>query len=207
MTMMSGMMTKDKVPVEAGILFTGENVNCIIDVSKLQTEEKTMQFTDELFKIFVEQLGDTVYRYAVIHLKSEAEAQDVYQEVFLKLYEKQPEFESMEHAKAWLLRVCINMCKNKLRYSFMHSHKELDERVNNIADKTSENENQVDIVHYLKQLPEKYSRIIYLYYYEEYKSAEIAEICEMKESTVRSLLKRGREKLKEILVKEGISNG
>lgn len=166
-----------------------------------------MEFTDELFKTLVDEYGDTVYRYAIIHLKSETDAQDTYQEVFLKLYERQPEFENMEHAKAWLLRVCINMCKNKLRYSFMHSHGELDERVQNMADDSQKDESDIDMVYYLKLIPEKYRRILYLYYYEEYKTMEIAKICETKESTVRSLLKRGREKLRVILEKEGIANG
>lgn len=187
--------------------FTGEGRNCIIVHKEHKKEVSTMQFTDELFKTLVDEYGDTVYRYAIIHLKSETEAQDTYQEVFLKLYEKKPEFENMEHAKAWLLRVCINMCKNKLRYSFMHNHGELDERVQNMADNSQKDESEIDMVYYLKLIPEKYRRIIYLYYYEEYKTMEIAKICEIKESTVRSLLKRGREKLKVILEKDGIANG
>ena len=165
-----------------------------------------MQFTDELFKQLVDEYGDTVYRYAIIHLKSETDAQDAYQEVFLKLYEKRPEFENLEHAKAWILRVCINLCKNKLRYAFLHSHSELDDSINNMPDKNKGDESEIDMVYYLKLIPEKYRRVLYLYYYEEYKTMEIADICAMKESTVRSLLKRGRQKLKEILEKEGIAH-
>ena len=76
-----------------------------------------------------------------------------------------------------------------------------------MPDKNKGDESEIDMVYYLKLIPEKYRRVLYLYYYEEYKTMEIADICAMKESTVRSLLKRGRQKLKEILEKEGIAHG
>ena len=48
-------------------------------------------------------------------------------------------------------------------------------------------------------LPEKYRSVIHLFYFEEYSTAEIASILQKKEATVRSLLKRGREKIEKMM--------
>ncbi len=68
-----------------------------------------------------------------------------------------------------------------------------------VADEKQEQKEESDILQIISQLPEKYRSAIHLYYYEEYSVKEIAEILEKKETTIRSLLKRGREKLARIL--------
>ena len=56
-------------------------------------------------------------------------------------------------------------------------------------------------------LPDKYRSVIHLYYYEEYSIKEIADILEKKEATIRSLLKRGREKLANMIARENKMKG
>ena len=68
-----------------------------------------------------------------------------------------------------------------------------------VADEKQEKKEESDILQIISQLPEKYRSAIHLYYYEEYSVKEIAEILEKKETTIRSLLKRGREKLARML--------
>lgn len=54
----------------------------------------------------------TVYRLAYAQLRSKPDADDVFQEVFFRYFRSHPVFDSEEHAKAWLIRVTLNCCKN-----------------------------------------------------------------------------------------------
>ena len=99
--------------------------------------------------------------------------------------------------KAWLFRVAINLCKDKLRYKKSHGTDELKE--------TLAEEKRADLTFVwdaVKSLPVKYREAIHLFYYEGYSIKEIASILQRKESTIRSDLRRGREKLKNILKEE-----
>ena len=145
------------------------------------------------FEQTVHKYSQTVVSVCIMRLKNYSDAEDCYQNVFFKLFSNAPGFSDERHLKAWLIRVAINECKNILR-----NNKRLitlDE-----ARKVSVNfeEDRHDISLALMKLPQKYSDVLYLYYGEQYKVKEIAEILEIGESTVKARLKRGREKLKKI---------
>lgn len=156
-----------------------------------------LQQTNEQYTSLIETYGDMLYRYCLIHLKNNAQAADIYQDVCLKLFEKQPAFQDEEHAKAWLLKVCMNLCKNKIRYFIMHPHHELNEEISGSCD-----QKYPDILYHLKRLPQNYRICLYLYYYEEYAIKEIAELLHRKEATIKTWLARGKAELKVELVKE-----
>jgi len=146
--------------------------------------------------------GDTVLRAAYAVTGSYHEAEDITQEVFLKLHAAPQEFENDEHMKAWLLRVTINRCKN-YRKSFRFSRTSvIDETLENTL-KCEFTERDNEIREQIERLPEKYASVIFLYYFEEYNIREIADILGKSENTVSSLLQRGRRKLKTELEKEG----
>ena len=148
---------------------------------------------------FVKKFADLVYRVAYTMLKNKADAEDIFQEVFVKLCtnENNINFYNEEHQKAWIIRVTKNKCLDLLKSS-SYNNKELDE--NFISDKTDENDG--DILNTVMKLPEKYRIIIYLYYFEGYKISEISEIQEINESTLKSQLVKARELLKELLKEE-----
>lgn len=132
-----------------------------------------------------------VFRIAFVHLKNYADAEDVVQEVFFKLYKTNTQFADSEHLKAWLLRVTINHCKS-IQCSFWNKHVyTTDDVVASITDESKRN-----VVTAVLELPEKYRDVIYMFYYEGYSTAEIARLLNQKEPTVRTRLKRGRELLK-----------
>lgn len=157
-----------------------------------------LQQKKEYFASLIELYGDMIYRYALLHMKNEAEAQDIYQDVFLKLFEKDPDFLNNEHARAWLLRVCINLCKNRLRYHFSHLHKTLLETY-----AANEDKKDWQFFSYLKSLPQNYRTVLYLFYYEEYSTKEIAELLGKKDATIRTWLSRGKQVIKDEIKKEG----
>ncbi|MCL2363841.1 MAG: sigma-70 family RNA polymerase sigma factor [Defluviitaleaceae bacterium] len=140
-----------------------------------------------------------LYRTALVLMKNKADAQDVLQEAFIKLVEKSPRFESEAHETAWLQRVAINLCKNRLRSAWWK------QRVLLTEDYPAKDAATGEVVQAVLALPDNYRVVIVLFYYHGYATREIAEITGRKEATVRKDLTRARRLLKDEL--EGDRNG
>lgn len=153
---------------------------------------------NELARI-IELFGKNVFCTAYCCMKSYADADDIQQEVFIKLYISDKSFENDEHIKAWLLRVTINLCKNRLKSPRYRLTVPI-EAAENIGFETAERDN---IIPYLLRLKPKYRTALYMHYYEGYSAKDIARIQGSKEGTVLSWLARGRKQLRDILIKEG----
>ncbi|MGL5616587.1 MAG: RNA polymerase sigma factor [Sarcina sp.] len=137
--------------------------------------------------------GDNIYRLAFSRTKSLTDGEDIVQEVFLKLMDSDRNFCSEEHLKAWLLRVTINKSKNLLNTAWFRKTTTLDDNLVFLIEEKSE------VYKYVLELPSKYRVVIHLFYYEDLKTEEIAEILDIKQGTVRSQLTRARELLREKL--------
>nr|WP_292204778.1 sigma-70 family RNA polymerase sigma factor [Butyrivibrio sp.] len=138
--------------------------------------------------------GDKVLRLAYSYVHNMSDAEDILQDTLIQYIKAAPSFESSEHEKAWILRVAANISKNKIRYN---NYRETDELMEELV---AEDEEDLSFVwDAVKQLPEKYREVIHLFYEEGFSTGEISKILKRKESTVRSDLLRGREKLKSIL--------
>ena len=152
-------------------------------------------FTDEQFTRLAKKYIDTVFRVALNYLKNGAEADDVTQNVFLKLWKEKKPFESEEHVRNWLIRVTINECKSLLR-SPWRSAESFDDYAAKLSFVTPEHS---ELFYAVMDLPKKYRLPIYLYYYEDYSTGEVANILGIPRATVATHLRRGRMMLKEIL--------
>lgn len=149
--------------------------------------------TDQRFRETVELYGDMVFRLAYSYLKNRADAEDVMQEVLLKLYVEPREFESADHEKHWLLRVAANECKKLLRSPWRRRTDPLDEAAEAAAfDRPAQSE----LFRQVMALPPKYRAAVYLHYYEGYSVKEIGELLGAKASTVQTWLMRARGQLK-----------
>lgn len=157
----------------------------------------------EQLEYFFKTYYSLVFRIAFMELKSHADAEDIIQEVFIRLMMYSPEFESSEHEKAWLIRTAINLCKDFLKSRWNRSTVGMDaisgEEIKYFKVPYVQDD---DMVMRLFELPERYRRTLYLFYYEDYSIKEISDVLEMPEGTVKTNLKRGREALKKILSKE-----
>lgn len=151
------------------------------------------RFADFSYEEAVRRYADTVTSVCVMRLQNMADAEDCFQNVFVKLYYSSPEFKSEEHLKAWLIKVSINECVSYMRKMRRIIPIEKIHKENIIFDNDS-----VDMSWALMKTPPKYREVLYLYYCEEYKVKEISEILGKKENTIKSLLKRGREILKTV---------
>ncbi len=144
----------------------------------------------------VEKYADTVFRICILHLKNKSDAEDIFQEVFLKFALNDKEFENANHEKAWIIRVTINACKDLIKSFFRSRTISIDELIS-VADE--EKEDLSYVLEAVLKLPVKYRDAIYLHYYEGYSALEIGEILGKNENTVYSILSRGRSMLKESL--------
>lgn len=141
-----------------------------------------------------DQYAEMIIRIAFQIVKNQSDAEDVCQEVFLKLMQNKKAFDSEEHRKAWIIRVTINKSKDVVRSSWFSRTVEL---TNDIP--TYENES-LPITGEIMKLPVKYRSVIYLHYYEGYSVKEIANILQCKENTILTWLSRGRKKLEKNLI-------
>lgn len=139
----------------------------------------------------LQKYADTVAGVCVMRMQNRFDAEDCFQNVFIKLFQKSPDFQSETHLKAWLIRVAINECRNSIAKN---------RRFLSLGQLEREpvvwRENEKDVSWALMRLEPKYREVLYLYYCERYKVSEIAGILRKKPNTVKTLLSRGREKLK-----------
>ncbi len=155
-----------------------------------------MEMTDDKFTALYafDTFGQLILRTAYCCVGNYSEAEDISQEVFLKLHENPRSFNDDEHLKAWLLRSTINRCINYKKSWRQKVRTELESVPESVmsVDSTQARELREAVA----ALPEKYSSVIFLYYYEGYSIKEIASILDKSENTVGSLLRRGRSKLR-----------
>lgn len=137
-----------------------------------------------------------LYRAALTITQNREDALDMVQETFIKWITSRPDFQSDEHEKAWLLRVVMNLSRNLVTSAAHRLSCEL------LDIYPAEDKEEESLMEEILRLPEMYREVIYLYYYEEYDTNEIAKILNENVSTVRTRLARGREKLKGLLKDE-----
>ncbi len=137
---------------------------------------------------------DLIFRLAFSYTGTISDAEDITQNVFIKLYKNFTKFKDDDYIKNWCLRVAINECKN-LNFSYW---KRKIFTLNENLDRSTcfiESTNEV-LENAIFELRKDERIIIYLHYYEGYKIQEIAKLMKRKPATIQSILNRSRKKLK-----------
>lgn len=150
------------------------------------SREDKKETVEEIFSRF----GSILYRNSIIMLQNTQDAEDIVQDTLIKYMEYKQEFHDDEHKKAWLLRVNINLCKNKLRYNRFHTYVPLDQ-----LEIPYETNDEKELMEAVLNLPQQYKEVILLHYVEGYQVKEISKIMKLTESAVKKRLQRAREKL------------
>lgn len=156
-----------------------------------------MEVTKDYISDLLDKYGDMVLRIAYTYLKNRADAEDIVQDVFLQIIDKKPSFNDENHEKSWLIRATINMCKNKVNMFWNKNKCSIDD-VQEFAVSDKYN-TDTSVFQAVMALGEKYRVVVYMYYYEGYSTPEIANVIGKSETTIRSLLHRARNKLKDML--------
>ena len=145
--------------------------------------------------------SDMIYKIALARVKNRDDAEDILQDVLVKYMMNAKSFESDELEKAWLIRVTINASNRLLTTSWAKKVTQMED-LSTLTDGALggiETKEENEVFQAVLNLPVKYRDPIHLFYYEELSVAEIARVLGQKESTVKSLLHRGRKKLEEVL--------
>jgi RNA polymerase sigma-70 factor (ECF subfamily) len=154
--------------------------------------------TEIAYKDAVRRNGQRIYLIALSFLRSPEDAEDVMQNVFLKLWQRRIGFADETHMDKWLTRVTVNECRSLFR----SQRGELPlEAVEGVLHAPSLEPEQ-DLVRAVMSLPESLRTVIHLFYYEELSVKEIASLLHLSQGAVKTRLSRGREKLKESLQEE-----
>ena len=155
------------------------------------------------FRTVYDRNAARVYRICYLRLGRREDAEDAVQNVFVRYLRLSRTFESEEHEKAYFLRAAVNECTNMRKSLFRRHHESLDELPEE-AHSARDPDPAEDL---LTLLPLRYRDVMYLYYYEEYPTAQIAKILTRNESTVRTQLQTGRKLLRTALEKRQGKDG
>lgn len=152
--------------------------------------------------------GDDVLRVAYLYVKDMHKAEDVFQEVFIKVFKKYDTFKGNSSEKTWIMRITMNVCKDYfksfwIKRVFLNSDKEEGKESNNdeynaesLDDTIIKSIESQELLNEVMNLPIKYKEIIILYYYQQFTTKEISEMLKLPEGTIRTRLFRSRELLK-----------
>lgn len=149
--------------------------------------------------------GDAVYRLAFARCRNTADAEDIFQTTFLRFYASHIPFGNPEHEKAWLLRVCINACKDlqksawRTKVSAMSD--EFDAPDTSARKEATPQEEALDEA--MQGLSPEQRTVVHLHYFEGFSTGEIAQMLGMRSATVRSHLHRARIAMRNALEDAG----
>lgn len=162
----------------------------------------TKQWTSiKEFREFYDRQVKRVYRLAMVLMGNISDAEDVTQTVFLKAWEKKPDFRDSDHEIAWILTTTRNQCKDIHKSFYRRKRADLENAPE--PQVTLETQMDSEIWEALQSLTEKYRMVLYLYYYEGYSVRVLSVILGRRESTLQTQLATGRKQMKSLLESKG----
>lgn len=149
----------------------------------------------------VKQYGNMVFRLAFVKMKQKEQADDVFQDVFIKLIKLRNRLDSCEHEKAWMIKTTVNCCKDVWKSAWVRCVMYQTSESTNNDSKMVERDDSIYAL--VLKLSDKYRVIVHLFYYEEFTANEISQMLKMNINTVLTRLKRAREILKKEMIQGG----
>ena len=162
--------------------------------------QKHSSRADGWISLAMERYLDMVYRLAYARTGTKYDAEDVSQEVMLKLVKHASQIESEAHLKAWLIRVTVNQSNNLFKSAWKRLTAPLEEGIVRAAEDSDGNDR---LDNALEKLSTNLRTVVHLYYYEEMPVDEIAVSIGIKPEAVKMRLSRARRILKQQLTLEG----
>ena len=172
----------------------------LYDKEASENDRKSDEEIEKEAEEILSTIGNSILRLALSYLHNIEDAEDILQETMIKFVTVRPVFESEAHRKAWLMRVASNLAKNRIDYNRVRDTMELNEEiVGEVQEDLDKGDEYKAIWDAVRSLPVHQREAIHLFYQEGYSTAEIAQITGRREATVRSDLKRARDRLREML--------
>jgi len=166
-------------------------------------------FLDKSFDYDIEtlirQYGNDVLRTAYLYVHNIHSAEDIFQDVFIKVSQKLSTFEGNSSIKTWIIRITINTCKDYLKSAWsrrvvpMMEYQE-DQIISETDFDAVNNKDSRELIRKsVMSLPEKYKDVVLCVYFQDMSINEAAKLLNLAEGTVKSRLARARQKLKIVL--------
>ena len=152
---------------------------------------------DEVVRLFDLYAGD-LFRFALSYMGSKQDAEDIVQDVFLKLLNKMV-FLKADYEKAYLMKMTANGCRNLLKSPAHRTGVDLESATEELACFYELGEDDKEVYDALMKMDETLRIPLYLHYYEDYSYKDVAKFLKLSESAVAMRIKRGKEQLKERL--------
>ena len=163
-----------------------------------QTPPPSYLQDEEGFARLLDEWGDRLLRLCTLYLKDVHLAEDAVQEALLQAWRSADRFRGGGSEITWITRIAINVCKSYLRSPWKRRRAPAEALDTLLAD-TDDPDVDDTLPRAIMALPRPYREVIILYYYQELKAREIAEILHIDVSTVTARLSRARQKLREAL--------
>lgn len=156
----------------------------------------TIRMTEEQFEQKYNRYSQDLFNVAYGYTRCVQDAEDIVQNVFIKLLQYEKTFNTTNDEKYWLIRVTINESINFVKSSYKKKTVLNEEIVRLTSDQNKENNDKEILKYFVDMLPEKYKVVVILYYYENMKTVEISNLLKISEVAIRKRLERAREILK-----------
>lgn len=160
---------------------------------------------DHQIEALMRDYGNDVLKTAWLYVKDRQISEDIFQEVFIKVYKNLSTFKGNSNIRTWITRITINTCKDYIKSSY---HRRVVPMYDFMEDSITQEDHLDDIIKQeqsgilrkaVMSLPDKYRELMILVYYKELSLKDAAAHLEIKENTAKSLIKRGREQLRKKL--------
>ena len=172
--------------VETGFIIFIRHFACF---NRIVSERGGPALDRNAIEVIYQRQVSAVYRVCFTYMKNRADTEDAVADTFVRLLRTSPVFQNQEHEKAWLLRAAGQVCKDSLKHWWRRRESLEAHENDSIADDTGTFDHTLEAV---CGLPDKYKTAVYLYYYEGYNAAEIADMLHKPASTVRNYLHEAR---------------
>lgn len=178
-----------------------------MDMNSISSNEV---FFEDIFNEY----SDDVYKLAFTYVKRKDIAEDLVQEVFVKVYKNLDKFQNNSSIKTWIFSIAINQCKDYLRSAY-YRYIYLSEKISSVANGGTKTPEELVLEEFGKHLltkdvlslPIKYREVIILYYFQELKIKEITDVLKVNENTIKSRLTRAKEIMKKKYYERGNQDG
>ncbi|WP_088006957.1 sigma-70 family RNA polymerase sigma factor [Indiicoccus explosivorum] len=165
---------------------------------------------EEWLEVVMDDYGESLTRLAFTYLKDWEMAQDVVQEVFVTVFQQRHTYSEIKSFKAWIYRITINRCKDILKSSWQ-KRVVMGTRFFNLSRSETPSPEQLAVsrseeealLGHIFKLPVKYREVLLLYYYQNLTIPEISQLLSLQENTIKTRMRRGKNRLKTILEGRG----
>ncbi|MFD1738770.1 sigma-70 family RNA polymerase sigma factor [Bacillus salitolerans] len=163
---------------------------------------------EDILSELIDALGTKVMRLAYTYVKDKKISEDITQEVFLRCYKNLDRFRAESNIKTWIYKITVNLCKDYLKSwayrKILHFEKIHKTNEKTPLDHVLDTFEKKQLSLYVLKLPIKYREVIILHYYEDYSIQEISELLQTSPDTIRTRMRRAKEKLRAHFVEEGL---